>query len=272
MSVTLINSGEKFYLVKGIDSELFDTSLQDLDTNYIEYDPNVLLDDYSAYKISKFSEKKYCPDILKEDYYDTEYDEYLSRFDKNYLLNIVDNKYFFQKVTPSMIRPRKILKIAETNSFEKTEKGKNISINNCPDAIYDKSKDILIFFKLNKISNIFKGISELYKSATDEEVKSFLSQSFIKTNNFSFKDVKVNNRKKIALLQDKYSKLTDKNKIKLKKYIKNYCPNLSVTQNDEFEICSNKQLNTLLYGLDESYYIKPIENEKYVSNSSIKIE
>lgn len=115
------------------------------------------------------------------------------------------------------------------------------------------------------------GIDSLYREATDDEIKVFLNQNFIKAKEgFSFKQVKVNNRKKIALLKDKYSNCSDDEKSILRGYIHDYDNNLNF-KNNSFEINSNKELTNLLRGLDEDYYTKPIEKEKYVANSSIKL-
>ena len=78
-----------------------------------------------------------------------------------------------------------------------------------------------------------------------------------------------NNRKKIALLKDKYSNCSNDEKSVLRKYIHDYDSHLAF-DGKVFEISSNKDLTNLLRGLDEDYYTKSIENQKYVANSSIK--
>ncbi|MCO6542931.1 MAG: hypothetical protein J6584_03050 [Lactobacillus sp.] len=273
MAATLIKSGDDFYKLKGISDSLFDK--YDIEES-IEYKPSILLDESMAFKLSQFSTKEYCIDILKRSFNETDYNEYLNTLDKEYLLNIVDDVYYFQRITPSMIRPKMLLRITDSiskssASFEKTAQGEVISLNSTPDAIYYKEKDILFFLKFTNIQRFFPGIEILYREATDDEVDAFLSQDFIKTNKeFSVKKVKKNNRKKIALLSNKYNNYSDEEKSKLKLYISKYVTNINF-DGTAFEINSNKDLTSLLCGLDEDFYTKPIENQPYVANSSIKI-
>lgn len=273
MATTLIKSGDDFYKLSGVDDALFDE--YNVSEGLIEYNPNTLLDDNMAYKISRFSTKEYCIDILKNTFNDTDYNEYSNALNKEFLLNIVDNVYYFQRITPAMLRPKRILRISnnvskQSISFEQTKRGETITLQTQPDAIYDKDKDELQFIKLNAIKRFFVGIDTLYREATNDEIKEFLNQDFIQVGkNFSFDLVMGNNRKKIALLKDKYSNCSNDEKSVLRKYIHNYDSHLAFDGN-VFEISSNKELTNLLRGLDEDYYTKPIEKQKYVANSSIK--
>lgn len=273
MATTLIKSGDDFYKLSGVDEALFDE--YNVSEGLIEYNPNTLLDDNMAYKISRFSTKEYCIDILKNTFNDPDYNEYSNTLNKEFLLNIVDNVYYFQRITPAMLRPKRILRISnnvskQSISFEQTKRGETITLQTQPDAIYDKDKDELQFIKLNAIKRFFVGIDTLYREATNDEIKKFFNQDFIQRGeNFSFDRVMGNNRKKIALLKDKYSNCSNDEKSVLRKYIHNYDSHLTFDGN-VFEISSNKELTNLLRGLDEDYYTKPIENQKYVANSSIK--
>lgn len=273
MATTLIKSGDDFYKLSGVDDALFDE--YNVSEGLIEYNPNTLLDDNMAYKISRFSTKEYCIDILKNTFNDPDYNEYSNALNKEFLLNIVDNVYYFQRITPAMLRPKRILRISnnvskQSISFEQTKRGETITLQTQPDAIYDKDKDELQFIKLNAIKRFFVGIDTLYREATNDEIKKFLNQDFIQVGkNFSFDLVMGNNRKKIALLKDKYSNCSNDEKSVLRKYIHNYDSHLAFDGN-VFEISSNKELTNLLRGLDEDYYTKPIEKQKYVANSSIK--
>jgi len=273
VATTLIKSGDDFYKLSGVDDALFDE--YNVSEGLIEYNPNTLLDDNMAYKISRFSTKEYCIDILKNTFNDPDYNEYSNALNKEFLLNIVDNVYYFQRITPAMLRPKRILRISnnvskQSISFEQTKRGETITLQTQPDAIYDKDKDELQFIKLNAIKRFFVGIDTLYREATNDEIKKFLNQDFIQVGkNFSFDLVMGNNRKKIALLKDKYSNCSNDEKSVLRKYIHNYDSYLAFDGN-VFEISSNKELTNLLRGLDEDYYTKPIENQKYVANSSIK--
>ena len=66
-------------------------------------------------------------------------------------------------------------------------------INALPDAVYFKGSDTLVFRNLATISSIFKGIDELYKEATKEEVEQFLDESFIElSNDYGVEKVSIN--------------------------------------------------------------------------------
>ena len=64
---------------------------------------------------------------------------------------------------------KKVLNFSDEPVLE--ESPKVITLNNKPDAIYDKKKDVLFFRSLSTIKDIFNGIEMLYKEATDEETK-----------------------------------------------------------------------------------------------------
>ncbi|KGH66851.1 hypothetical protein X290_05405 [Oenococcus oeni IOEB_B16] len=184
LEVTLIKSGDDFYKLSGADVALFNeySNVDEL----IEYDPSTLLEENMAYKISNFSKKEYDGiDILKNTFNATDYNEYSNDLIKDFLLNIVDNIYYFQRITPSMLRPKRLLRISDklskpSASFEKIDQGETISLQAEPDAIYYKDKDELCFKNLNAINRFFMGIDSLYREATDDEIKVFLNQNFIK--------------------------------------------------------------------------------------------
>lgn len=74
-----------------------------------------------------------------------------------------------------------------------------IILNNYLDAIYDIENDILYFRDLGRIKPIFKGIEELYREATQQEVTDFLSNDFLElTDEYTALKVKSANRKRIC--------------------------------------------------------------------------
>ena len=112
----------------------------------------------------------------------------------------------------------------------------------------------------------------MYREATDEEVNDFLRYDFINVGeNFKLASVKTNNRKRIALLKDRYAGFSAEQKIELNKYIHNYESELPF-QNGKFEIQSDQDLKRLLYGIDQRYYTTPIEKETRIANSITKID
>lgn len=156
--------------------------------------------------------------------------------------------------------------------YEQVNNGQSITIKEFPDAIYNRTDDILYFLKLEWIKSLFPGIEELYREATDEEVNDFLRYDFINVGeNFKLASVKTNNRKRIALLKDRYAGFSAEQKIELNKYIHNYESELPF-QNGKFEIQSDQDLKRLLYGIDQRYYTTPIEKETRIANSITKID
>lgn len=69
-------------------------------------------------------------------------------------------------------------------------------IKDIPDAVYIIKDDKLIFRTLSSISNIFKGIEDLYREATNTEVQQFLESDFIDLKeDFLSEKVSIPNRK-----------------------------------------------------------------------------
>ncbi|MCT3114632.1 hypothetical protein EFS60_00755 [Leuconostoc lactis] len=156
--------------------------------------------------------------------------------------------------------------------YEQVNNGQSITIKEFPDAIYNRTDDILYFLKLEWIKSLFPGIEELYREATDEEVNDFLRYDFINVGeNFKLASVKTNNRKRIALLKDRYAGFSAEQKIELNKYIHNYESELPF-QNGKFEIQSDQDLKRLLYGIDQRYYTTPIGKETRIASSITKID
>ena len=44
-----------------------------------------------------------------------------------------------------------------------------------------------------------------------------------------------------------------------------------VLKNGKFEVSTDSNLKKVLYGIDERYYTTPIENEKRIANSIIRL-
>ncbi|HHF2578303.1 TPA: ATP F0F1 synthase synthase, partial [Haemophilus influenzae] len=149
------------------------------------------------------------------------------------------------------------------------------TINNIPDAVYFKDKDVLIFRNIATISSVFRGIDQLYREATNEDVDNFLSNNFInKDGSFSTENVSKPNRKRIAMVIDTLSKLDNDSKNKILNYINEYCgDNLNFNkETQKFNISTDNELKILLYGIEQRFYTTPIGNEKRLANSIIKLE
>jgi hypothetical protein len=146
-----------------------------------------------------------------------------------------------------------------------------IVISDIIDAIYDKQEDILYFKDIVKIKQMFRGIEELYREATQVEVDSFLSKDFISLGNeFTSTNVKVANRRRIALALDTLDGFNDEEIITICDYTESYCVNL-IKDGDKFVVNSEEDLKQVLFGIEQRYYTTIIGDEKRAANSIIEI-
>ena len=176
--------------------------LKAIEENSLIFDNRTNLGDYEWFKLENFSTKDFATKEIKEKTTSIDYDQ-ATQADAagiEYIFELSDKTLFFQKVTRNaFIKKRNFITLGER--FEKRENVSLFQINTYPDAIYDRTKDILYFRRLFSITKIFNGINELYREATDKEVQTFLSEkAFVLTNGFSAEKVKIPNRKKIALV------------------------------------------------------------------------
>lgn len=255
------------------DREIYDYPFHSV--NYVEYDSDHNLDDDSWFRINSFSEKDYCIDFLKKDFVSSEYNDIpKDLFSKiAYICSIQDDLYYFQKINPSLVATRKTLKLGDKVELE--EDSRRLFLNTYPDAVYIKNEDALVFRNLATISSIFKGIDELFKQATDNEVQDFINESFIEPKNgYTSGDISKPNRKRIALAQNTLKKMSQEDRDSMFFYIKSYCGSeLSFDeQNKKVEINNNEELKYLVYGIEQRFYTTELSNEKRLANSVISLQ
>ncbi|HHF1647837.1 TPA: ATP F0F1 synthase synthase, partial [Haemophilus influenzae] len=257
------------------DEKLYENISYD-DSNYVEYSSVHNLDEEFWFKIENFSSQNFCPEILKIEFDSKEYNSIpRDKFNSiKYILSIQDeNIYCFQKTPKSSYLRKKFISIGDGIALE--ENKTVFTINNIPDAVYFKDKDVLIFRNIATISSVFRGIDQLYREATNEDVDNFLSNNFInKDGSFSTENVSKPNRKRIAMVIDTLSKLDNDSKNKILNYINEYCgDNLNFNkETQKFNISTDNELKILLYGIEQRFYTTPIGNEKRLANSIIKLE
>ncbi|MBR5180415.1 MAG: hypothetical protein IKW90_16690 [Lachnospiraceae bacterium] len=233
----------------------------------VAYSPNVLLEDGSWYKIDSFSETSYFQEMMKNEFSSVDYDSLeIGEFEMiDYLCSFQEGIYYFQNVSKGNLQPKSWIHIGDRYKY--IENGNVININKYADAIYVKEKDTLYFTNLSRITGIFKGISDLYREATEEETAAFLSNEFVTlSDGFDATSVKTANRKRIALAIETLKKFTPDEKKKVFKYIRGYCPDLQFKGNS-FSIGNEEQLKQLLWGIEQRYYTTLVGNEKRVANS-----
>ncbi len=242
------------------------------------YDSDYNLEDDEWFHIPNFKESEYCIDLLKEEFVSTEYNQ-ISRTNLEKLKYLVayqtynENSYFFfQKINSSQLVKKSWFKLSDTPTLEK--ESPIVIINNFADAIYSVEDDILYFKRLTSISTIFKGISDLYREATQEETEQFLNEDFIKLqDDYSAEKVKTANRKRIAMAVETFNKFTSQEKTEIFDYIKDYCPDIPYDENNKkFAIKDEEGLKHLLWGIEQRYYTTTVGGEKRIANSVSKIE
>jgi hypothetical protein len=251
------------------DQSLFDLFTVDL-TACVPYNPDHNLDEDAWFKIEGFSNQAFCIDLLKKNFDAKDYDDLVKKnFSKiAYLFSVQGADFYFQKITPSLFVKRKTLVFGEAATLEQSQT--RLVINALPDAVYFKQEDTLIFRNLATISSIFKGIDELYKEATKEEVEQFLDESFIETSNgYSVEKVSIPNRKRIGLAMKTLESMSADDKTNMLEYIDGYCEQKLKfdQQNQKFEISTDEDLKLLVYGIEQRFYTTLFGNEKRCANS-----
>ncbi|MDV2357330.1 ATP F0F1 synthase synthase [Vibrio cholerae] len=251
------------------EQSLFDPVTVDL-TACVPYNPDHNLDEDSWFKIESFSNQAFCIDFLKKEFDSKDYyDLAKANFSKiAYLFAVQDGDFYFQKITPSLFVKRKTLVFGETAELEKSQT--RLVINALPDAVYFKGSDTLVFRNLATISSIFKGIDELYKEATKEEVEQFLDESFIElSNDYGVEKVSTPNRKRIGLAMKTLESMSADDKTNMLEYIDGYCEQKLKfdQQNQKFEISTDDDLKLLVYGIEQRFYTTPFGKEKRCANS-----
>lgn len=235
----------------------------------VAYSPDHNLDEDTWFKVEGFKNYDFCLDILKKDFDTKDYDELKKeKFSEiAYLLSIQGGNFYFQKVYPSLFIKRKSITFGEVAKIEQPEN--RLLIKPLPDAIYLKDSDTLIFRDLAGIASIFKGIDVLFKEATKEEVTNFLTESFIKLENYGVDDVSKPNRKRIGLAMTTLSTMTQEDRVSLIPYIREYCKNMLTYDevSGKFTISKDDDLKQLIYGIEQRFYTTLISKEKRLANS-----
>ena len=247
--------------------------LKAIEDNSFVFDNRTNLSDYEWFRLENFSTKGFATKEIKEKTTSVDYDQ-ATQADAagiEYIFELSDETLFFQKVTRNaFIKKRSFIALGE--GFEKKENISLFQINAYPDAIYDRTKDILYFRRLFSITKIFNGINEIYREATDKEVQTFLSEkAFVLTKGFSAEKVKIPNRKKIALVQDTFSKMSEQEQKEMFDYIKEYYSNFKLNDG-KAQISNEEDLKNILYGLEERFYTTLITKEKRIANSITSAE
>ena len=244
--------------------------------NSLAYNDEYKLQNEEWFALDDFSQKCYCWELLKSPFDATAYsnlprDRYPNM---NYLYAVQGEDLFcFQKMTKSKVLRKRLLSLSLNQEPQCLDMEYVVVINDVPDAIYGMDEDKLYFRKLSDITNIFPGIDELYREATDEETTDFLNLGILDVDaDYTVDKVKTANRRRIKAAMDKYNGFTDEQKQKLPTYLQNYNANMPYDQNTgKFKIASEKELTDLLNGINQRYYTTEIDGEKRLANSVVTL-
>lgn len=241
----------------------------ELTLNGVDYNPATLIEDEEFYQITSFSKSAYTTDFLNNDLDSVNYDQ-ITKDDLrklSYICTVQENLFFFQIINSSYFISKKWFSIEELTL--ETEKP-IITINQYADAIYNKQNDTLYFKKLAAAQKIFKGMDQLYKEATDLETQTFLKSDFLEVDeSFDSKIVTVPNRKRIALVAETLSRLSNEEKQEIYEYTNEYG---QVTfQDGKFKIGNDEDLKFVLWGIEQRFYTTRVGGDKRVANSVINL-
>lgn len=261
-------SHENYKKVLSLQGEMFD--LPDLSA-LSDYSPAYKLEEDEWYTLKKFTSLGFDNPIISTKWNSTNYnqinrDEYSKII---YLCCRQDRYFLFQKMSSTQLLLKKWFYVSGEPQLE-IEKP-IVVINDYIDAIYNIDSDILYFKNISRIKPMFKGIEQLYREATQNEVDSFLRQNFLTlANGYTSESVKTANRKRIAMAIDSLDQLKPQDKAKIFRYIQGYCTDVSVKGNS-FVIETEDHLKKVLYGIEQRYYTTPIGGEKRLANSISRI-
>lgn len=244
--------------------------------NCLEYNDEYKLQDNEWFALDNFSHKDYCWDLLKHPFDATAYSN-LPRTNypnMNYLYSEQDGKFYFQKITNTKILQKKLVSFKINEEPVRLDTDYVVIINDIPDAVYDCAEDKLYFQRLSDITNVFVGIDELYREATEDETTTFLTLDIINLcQGFTADKVKTANRKRIKAAMDKYNNFSEIQKQKLPNYLRLYNADLTFDDNSgKFTISSEVELTNLLNGINQRYYTTEIDGEKRLASAVIKLQ
>lgn len=259
----VISQEEDFYVVPTIDHSL-------------EYMDDYKLQENEWFKLPDICEKPYCLDVLTNEFDATAHsnlphDHYPKL---GYLYVIQDDKVFFQKITRSKILQKRLISFNLNQEPTILNSEYVVVLNSEPDAYYNMADRTLYFRCLSDITNIFKGIDELFREATNQETQDFLNLDLVNAaNDFGVDQVKTANRRRIKAAMEKYNGFSDEQKELLPEYIQEYCPNLAYDQNTkQYTVSTEDELTNLLNGINQRFYTTSIDGEKRLANSVTSIQ
>lgn len=218
------------------------------------YSPRSSLSKGQWYYIDSIKEKEYFDEILiGKDTVKYPMLDGQKISECKFILDHQDDCLCVQNISSYKIMKKRLM----GSNGELLDSGSKLIINDEPDYIYDKKTDRLYFKSITAVSHFLPGIVAEYREATEEEVNDFVNKMDINLiGGFTQTDIKTRNRKLIGVIYQQISELSKDKKQQLFEYVKEYCPQYIV--DSKMTVKSDKELNELLYALDERFYTTPV--------------
>ena len=229
--------------------------MEQVDENELKlYSPRSSLDKGQWFYLCDIKHKKYFDEILiGNDTVRYPLFDHQKLSDCRHILDYHNDCLCVQNINGHRIFKKRFI----WNRGELTNSSDKLVINEVPDFIYDRVKDRLLFRNISAVRTLLPGIIEEYREATDDEVREFIDLMDIKlVGGYTQNDIKTRNRKLIALISSRIDNLSDSKRKELFDYVREYCPMYVVDSN--LTVKSDKELNELLYALDERFYKTPV--------------
>ncbi len=261
----------KYRKMLSTNEEIFG-SRQNIIVSSSQYTAGAILDEGEWFFVENAKDQPFAIDLFNHDFESVDFDSLgKNDFDNiDYLFVYSDNDLFFQNISKArLVSKKSIFRLGE--NFVYNNNRQEVVINDLPDAIFVPAENRLYFRKLQSITSIFKGIDQLYREATDEEVDSFLDSDFISLQgDYCTASVKTANRKRIALAKKTLDEMDEADKNRIFDYIGDYCPELK-TDKEMFKIGTEDEMKMLLFGIEQRFYTTLVGGEKRLANSVIAL-
>lgn len=243
---------------------------------FIEFDGRYKPSENEVFYIKNFNMPETIKKAIKTP---TSVEELLPKNNKNKKINSIftgtlnnENKYIisFQNFMPSqIITASGVGLIFNNNSFNKISK-LAVNIKEQVDCIYMNNN---LYFSSYWVARQIFDLSDYYKMATDEELKSFIKKDVLTTMNedMFFQNADEWIRRKVAFIED--SKVLERNSpYDIKKIAEDHNVDLKLNNDNQILVPDEKQdLKDLLKFLDEDIFKGPLTNNTYMTNSKRKL-
>lgn len=246
--------------------------------NQIPYTPTDRLDqdDNGWFYIEGFRESRFNIALAKIGGADVKIEELFERLTEftefqstdypyiKWLITKQGERYYFQKVLPSSRIENRTILMFGVGTPEIKEMSNSVEVRRgFPDIIYDSHADKLLFRDLSRAKEIYKGLINLYREATAEEIRAFLSSREDATISISISKIGVRNRKEIARLGDKINTLSYEAKQALLTYIDTHLTEAGLHKGEDGKIiiAKSKDLTSYLALLDQRFVHSEVYSE-----------